>query len=108
MNNKSSTLIYNWLSSLLKVLADYPEELQGDVSLHLHKELLSLQLFETAPQGCLKSLSLKIKTTFCAPDEFLVHRGDILQSIFYISNGSLEVVQEGMVVALLGQKNKVK
>ena len=64
---------------------------------------MSLPLFEQASQGCLKSLSLKIKTTFCAPDEFLVHRGDVLQSIYYLSNGSMEVLQDGMVVAILGE-----
>ena len=65
-------------------------------------QVLSLPLFETASQGCQKSISLKIKTTFCAPDEFLVHKGDVLHSIFYLSNGSMEVLQEGMVVAILG------
>ena len=65
--------------------------------------MLSLPLFEAASQGCLKSLSLKIKTTFCAPDEFLVHKGDVLHNIFYLSNGSMEVLQGGMVVAILGQ-----
>ena len=71
--------------------------------MHLHKEVLSLPLFETASQGCLKSISLKIKTSFCAPDEYLVHKGDVLQNIFYLSNGSMEVVQDGMVVAILGE-----
>ena len=71
--------------------------------MHLHKEVLALPLFETASQGCLKSISLKIKTSFCAPDEYLVHKGDVLQNIFYLSNGSMEVVQDGMVVAILGE-----
>lgn len=84
---------------------DYPEELRGDVSLHLHKEILSLPIFETASEGCRKLLSLKIKTNFCAPDEFLIHKGDALQNIFYLYNGSMEVLQEGMVVAILGEKN---
>ena len=45
----------------LQILTDYPEELRGDVSLHLHKEILSLPLFETASEGCRKLLSLTIK-----------------------------------------------
>lgn len=83
---------------------DYPEELRGDVSMHLHKEILSLPLFEAASEGCRKLLSLKIKTNFCAPDEFLIHRGDALQNIYYIFNGSMEVLNEGMVVAILGKQ----
>ena len=71
--------------------------------MHLHKEVLGLPLFETASQGCQKSISLKIKTSFCAPDEYLVHKGDVLQNIFYLSSGSMEVVQDGMVVAILGK-----
>ena len=52
-------------------------------------------------------MSLTIKTSFCAPDEFLVHSGDVVQNIFYLSSGSMEVVQEGMVVALLGKGDLV-
>ena len=95
------------LHFLYQVLTDYPEELRGDVSLHLHKEVLSLPLFQSASQGCLKSMSLTIKTSFCAPDEFLVHSGDVVQNIFYLSSGSMEVVQDGMVVALLGKGDLV-
>ena len=72
--------------------------------MHLHKEILSLPIFETASEGCRKLLSLKIKTTFCAPEEFLIHKGDALQNIFYIFNGSMEVLQDGMVVAILGEE----
>ena len=84
-------------------MEDYPEELRGDVSLHLHREVLSLPLFEAASEGCRKLLSLKIKTNFCAPDEFLIHKGDALHNIYYLCNGSMEVLQDGMVVAILGK-----
>ena len=87
---------------IFQILLDYPEELRGDVSLHLHKEILSLPLFEAASEGCRKLVSLKIKTNFCAPDEYLIHRGDALQNIYYLFNGSMEVLHEGMVVAILG------
>ncbi len=90
-----------------EILADYPEELRGDVSLHLHREILSLPIFETASEGCRKLLSLRIKTNFCAPDEFLIHRGDALQNIYYLYNGSMEVLQDGMVVAILGKGDLV-
>merc|ERR1719471_1656669 len=91
----------------VEILSDYPEELRGDVSLHLHKEILSLPLFETASEGCRKLLSLTIKTNFCAPNEFLIHKGDALQNIFYLFNGSMEVLQDGMVVAILGKGDLV-
>jgi len=70
--------------------------------MHLHREILSLPIFEAASQGCLKLLSLHIRNNFCAPGEFLVHKGDALSYIYYLCNGSMEVVQNDMVVAILG------
>ena len=71
--------------------------------MHLHREVLSLPLFETASEGCKKLLSLKIRTNFCAPDEYLIHKGDAIHNIYYLFNGSMEVLKDGMVVAILGK-----
>ncbi|KAG5308692.1 KCNH8 protein, partial [Acromyrmex insinuator] len=90
-----------------ETLKQFPEELRGDVSMHLHREILSLPIFEAASQGCLKLLSLHIRNNFCAPGEFLVHKGDALSYIYYLCNGSMEVVQNDMVVAILGKGDLV-
>ncbi|XP_072381889.1 voltage-gated delayed rectifier potassium channel KCNH8 isoform X4 [Diabrotica undecimpunctata] len=90
-----------------ETLKEFPEELRGDVSMHLHREILQLPIFEAASQGCLKLLSLHIRTNFCAPGEYLIHRGDALSYIYYICNGSMEVVQNNMVVAILGKGDLV-
>lgn len=92
---------------MTEILKEFPEELRGDVSMHLHREILQLPIFEAASQGCLKLLSLHIKTTFCAPGEFLIHKGDALNYIYYICNGSMEVMQNSMVVAILGKGDLV-
>ncbi|XP_069673245.1 voltage-gated delayed rectifier potassium channel KCNH8 isoform X2 [Periplaneta americana] len=86
-----------------ETLKEFPEELRGDVSMHLHREILQLPIFEAASQGCLKLLSLHIRSNFCAPGEYLIHKGDALQYIYYLCNGSMEVVQNSMVVAILGK-----
>ncbi|KAK0093508.1 hypothetical protein PV326_013384 [Microctonus aethiopoides] len=88
-------------------LREFPEELRGDVSMHLHREILSLPIFEAASQGCLKLLSLHIRSNFCAPEEFLIRKGDALSSIYYLCNGSMEVEQNNMVVAILGKGDLV-
>lgn len=75
--------------------------------MHLHREILSLPIFEAASQGCLKLLSLHIRNNFCAPGEFLIHKGDALSYIYYLCNGSMEVVQNSMVVAILGNEHKL-
>lgn len=89
------------------VLREFPDELLGDVSMHLHKEILTLPIFEPAPQGCLKLLSRHVRSNFCAPGEYLVHKGDALSYIHLVCNGSMEVLQESMVVAILGKGDLV-
>ncbi|XP_055619058.1 potassium voltage-gated channel subfamily H member 8 isoform X2 [Toxorhynchites rutilus septentrionalis] len=92
---------------IYEILKEFPEELRGDISMHLHREILQLPIFESASQGCLKLLSLHIKANFCAPGEYLIHKGDALSYIFYICNGSMEVMQNNMVVAILGKGDLV-
>ena len=49
------------------------------------------------------------KVFYKIPNVVFLHKGDVLHSIFYLSNGSMEVLQDGMVVAILGQRrNKSK
>ncbi|XP_030238351.1 potassium voltage-gated channel subfamily H member 8 [Drosophila navojoa] len=92
---------------IYETLREFPEELRGDVSMHLHREILQLPIFEAASQGCLKLLSLHIKTNFCAPGEYLIHKGDALNNIYYLCNGSMEVIKDDMVVAILGKGDLV-
>ncbi|CAB1350714.1 unnamed protein product [Coregonus sp. 'balchen'] len=86
-----------------ELLKDFPDELRSDITMHLNKEILELSLFASASRGCLRSLSLHIKTTFCAPGEYLLRQGDALQAIFFVCSGSMEVLKDGMVLAILGE-----
>lgn len=83
------------------------KQLRSDITMHLNKEILELSLFASASRGCLRSLSLHIKTTFCAPGEYLIREGDALQAIFFVCSGSMEVLKDGMVLAILGQLRHV-
>uniref|UniRef100_A0A3B4AVL1 Cyclic nucleotide-binding domain-containing protein n=1 Tax=Periophthalmus magnuspinnatus TaxID=409849 RepID=A0A3B4AVL1_9GOBI len=85
-----------------ELLKDFPDELRADIAMHLNKELLQLPLFESASRGCLRSLSLIIKTSFCAPGEFLIRQGDALQAIYFVCSGSMEVLKDNTVLAILG------
>ncbi|KAM4602154.1 voltage-gated delayed rectifier potassium channel KCNH8-like [Polymixia lowei] len=86
-----------------KLLKDFPDELRADIAMHLNKEVLQLSLFESASRGCLRSLSLIIKTSFCAPGEFLIRQGDALQAIYFVCSGSMEVLKDNTVLAILGR-----
>ncbi|XP_051850411.1 potassium voltage-gated channel subfamily H member 4 isoform X5 [Antechinus flavipes] len=86
-----------------ELLKDFPDELRADIAMHLNREILQLPLFGAASRGCLRALSLHIKTSFCAPGEYLLRRGDALQAYYYVCSGSLEVLQDNMVLAILGK-----
>ena len=58
--------------------------------MHLHKEALALPLFENACQGCLKSISLKIKTSFGGTK--------LISSVKWLNESG-----SGMVVAITGE-----
>ncbi|XP_062859375.1 potassium voltage-gated channel subfamily H member 4 isoform X2 [Trichomycterus rosablanca] len=86
-----------------QLLHDFPDELRADIAMHLNKDILQLPLFEGASRGCLRSLSLHIKTSFCAPGEYLIRQGDALHANYFVCSGSLEVLKDGMVLAILGK-----
>lgn len=88
---------------LMQLLRDFPDELRADIALHLNREILQLPLFGAASRGCLRALSLHIRTSFCAPGEYLLRRGDALQAHYYVCSGSLEVLRDNMVLAILGE-----
>ncbi|CAH8589647.1 unnamed protein product [Schistosoma bovis] len=86
------------------ILQSFPENLRGDIALHLNREILSLSLFKSASPGCLKCLAQLITTRFATPGEYLVNQGDALQFIYFVCSGSLEILgEEGTVVGLLGK-----
>ncbi|XP_069490571.1 voltage-gated delayed rectifier potassium channel KCNH4 [Ambystoma mexicanum] len=86
-----------------ELLRDFPDELRADIAMHLNKDILQLPLFESASRGCLRALSLHIKTSFCAPGEYLLRQGDALQANYFVCSGSLEVLKDNMVLAILGK-----
>ncbi|TGZ68605.1 hypothetical protein CRM22_004171 [Opisthorchis felineus] len=86
------------------IMQSFPENVRGDIALHLNREMLSLSMFKTASPGCLKCLAQMIKTRFATPGEYLVNRGDLLRHIYLVCSGSLEILDvQGTVVGLLGK-----
>ncbi|GAA51328.1 potassium voltage-gated channel Eag-related subfamily H member 8, partial [Clonorchis sinensis] len=86
------------------IMQSFPENVRGDIALHLNREMLSLSMFKTASPGCRKCLAQMIKTRFATPGEYLVNRGDLLRHIYLVCSGSLEILDvQGTVVGLLGK-----
>nr|XP_046233893.1 potassium voltage-gated channel subfamily H member 4-like isoform X2 [Scatophagus argus] len=86
-----------------ELLHDFPDELRADIAMHLNKDILQLPVFKGASRGCLRSLSLHIKTSFCVPGEYLIRQGDALHASYFVCSGSLEVLKDNMVLAILGK-----
>ncbi|KAL7049357.1 hypothetical protein ACKWTF_003664 [Chironomus riparius] len=86
------------------VLKGFPECLQADICLHLNRNLLSnCSAFDGASPGCLRALSLKFKTTHAPPGDTLVHKGDVLTHLYFIARGSIEILKDDVVMAILGK-----
>ncbi|XP_064408372.1 potassium voltage-gated channel subfamily H member 3 [Latimeria chalumnae] len=86
-----------------ELLKDLPDELRADIAMHLNKEILQSPIFEPASRGCLRSISLHIKPSFCTPGEYLIRQGDALQAFYFVCSGSMEVLKDNTVLAILGK-----
>uniref|UniRef100_A0A8D2Q2F8 Potassium voltage-gated channel subfamily H member 7 n=1 Tax=Varanus komodoensis TaxID=61221 RepID=A0A8D2Q2F8_VARKO len=88
------------------VLKGFPECLQADICLHLNQSLLqNCKAFRGASKGCLRALAMKFKTTHAPPGDTLVHSGDVLTALYFLSRGSIEILKNDMVVAILGKND---
>ncbi|XP_016849987.2 LOW QUALITY PROTEIN: potassium voltage-gated channel subfamily H member 6 [Anolis carolinensis] len=88
------------------VLKGFPDCLQADICLHLNRTLLqNCKAFRGATKGCLRALAMKFRTTHAPPGDTLVHYGDVLTTLYFISRGSIEILREDIVVAILGKND---
>ncbi|XP_076827439.1 voltage-gated inwardly rectifying potassium channel KCNH2 isoform X2 [Brachyhypopomus gauderio] len=88
------------------VLKGFPECLQADICLHLNRTLLqNCKAFKGSTKGCLRALAMKFKTTHAPPGDTLVHQGDVLTALYFISRGSIEILRGDVVVAILGKND---
>uniref|UniRef100_A0A3Q2ZEV7 Potassium channel, voltage gated eag related subfamily H, member 7 n=1 Tax=Kryptolebias marmoratus TaxID=37003 RepID=A0A3Q2ZEV7_KRYMA len=84
----------------------FPECLQADICLHLNKSLLhGCKAFHGATKGCLRALAMRFKTTHAPPGDTLVHCGDVLTALYFVSRGSIEILKDDIVVAILGKND---
>ncbi|XP_040910677.1 potassium voltage-gated channel subfamily H member 6-like [Toxotes jaculatrix] len=88
------------------VLKGFPECLQADICLHLNRTLLqNCKAFKGSTKGCLRALAMRFKTTHAPPGDTLVHAGDLIADLYFISRGSIEILKGDVVVAILGKND---
>ena len=55
---------------------------------------------------CLRSVALQTNRVFFGPGEVLINKGDAIRNIYYVCSGSLEVLKNEQVVAILGENKE--
>ena len=71
--------------------------------MHLHKDIFKLPVFNSASESCKRFISLHTHDVFVTPCEYLIHVGDQVKAIYLVVSGSLEVIQNKTVIAILGK-----
>ena len=78
--------------------------MRADICVHLNRKVFNEHpAFRLASDGCLRALAMHFTMTHSAPGDLLYHTGESIDSLCFIVQGSLEVIQDDEVVAILGQ-----
>ncbi|KAL5008520.1 hypothetical protein ScPMuIL_014101 [Solemya velum] len=87
-----------------KVLNYCPKDMKADLCVHLNRKVfLEHPGFRLASDGCLRALAMHFNMTHSAPGDLIFHQGESLDSLCFVVSGSLEVIQDDEVVAILSK-----
>ncbi|XP_067894375.1 potassium voltage-gated channel subfamily H member 5 [Heterodontus francisci] len=87
-----------------KVLAICPKDMRADICVHLNRKVFNEHpAFRLASDGCLRALAVEFQTIHCAPGDLIYHAGESVDALCFVVSGSLEVIQDDEVVAILGK-----
>ncbi|XP_013172729.1 PREDICTED: potassium voltage-gated channel protein eag [Papilio xuthus] len=87
-----------------KVLNYCPKDMKADICVHLNRKVFNEHpAFRLASDGCLRALAMHFHMSHSAPGDLLYHTGESIDSLCFIVTGSLEVIQDDEVVAILGK-----
>ncbi|MBN3317254.1 KCNH5 protein, partial [Atractosteus spatula] len=87
-----------------KVLSICPKDMRADICVHLNRKVFNEHpAFRLASDGCLRSLAVEFQTIHCAPGDLIYHAGESVDTLCFVVSGSLEVIQDDEVIAILGK-----
>ncbi|XP_055005640.1 potassium voltage-gated channel subfamily H member 5-like [Boleophthalmus pectinirostris] len=87
-----------------KVLSICPKDMRADICVHLNRQVFNDHAaFRLASDSCLRSLAVEFTTTHCAPGDLIFHIGESVDTLCFVVSGSLEVIQDDEVIAILGK-----
>jgi len=76
----------------------------ADICVHLNRKVFNEHpAFRLASDGCLRALAMHFTMDHSAPGDLLYHSGESIDMLCFVVSGSLEVIQDDEVVAILGK-----
>lgn len=102
--NITVIFILFWGGCKLQVLNYCPKDMKADICVHLNRKVFNEHpAFRLASDGCLRALAMHFHMSHSAPGDLLYHTGESIDALCFIVTGSLEVIQDDEVVAILGE-----
>uniref|UniRef100_A0A8C2B1E3 Potassium voltage-gated channel, subfamily H (eag-related), member 5b n=1 Tax=Cyprinus carpio TaxID=7962 RepID=A0A8C2B1E3_CYPCA len=87
-----------------KVLSICPKDMRADICVHLNRKVFNEHpAFRLASDGCLRSLAVQFQMIHSAPGDLIFHAGESVDLLCFVVSGSLEVIQDDEVIAILGK-----
>ncbi|XP_078493576.1 voltage-gated delayed rectifier potassium channel KCNH1 [Ciona intestinalis] len=87
-----------------KVLNYCPKDMKADICVHLNRKVFNKHAaFRLASDSCLRALAIEFVTTHNAPGDMIYHKGESVDALNFVISGSLEVIQDDEVVAILSK-----
>nr|XP_039268573.1 potassium voltage-gated channel subfamily H member 1-like [Styela clava] len=87
-----------------KVLNYCPKDMKADICVHLNRKVFNEHSsFRLASDSCLRAIAIEFVTTHTAPGDIIYHRGESVDTLCFVVSGSLEVIQDDEVVAILSK-----
>ena len=98
------TTVHQPVLVFLQVLKQCPKDLQSDICIHLNRKVLyNNSAFRSMPMSVMRTIARNFCICHVAPGDRVVHEGENLDVLYFVSHGSFEVKQDGRVAGLLGK-----
>jgi len=76
-----------------EILADLPPSLRIEVEMHLRRDIVAkVPFFKDADSTMIRALVAQLKPRIAMAGEYIIRKGDIGESMFFIANGTVEVL----------------
>jgi len=86
----------------IQVLSQCPSGMRADICVHLNRAVFQQHsAFCRADNCCLRALAIRLAVVHVAPGDVVFHQGEGLDAVCFVVTGSLEVIQDDVIVAIL-------